>query len=145
MKTLRRIANIMRPPLRRMTPIVCRQFSNDSSLELVKGMSDWEAFLEKEKPRAAYFTASWCGPCQQIKPIYEAMAAHEDNQGISFAKIDVDEARDVGQLHALAATVGDHERGRADLEHEQVVAHGRPFEVVGTHGVGNVVYMCCLD
>ena len=78
-----------------MTPMVYRQFSNDSSLELVKGMSDWEAFLEKEKPRAAYFTASWCGPCQQIKPIYEAMAAHEDNQGISFAKIDVDEAREV--------------------------------------------------
>jgi len=38
------------------------------------------------------FTASWCGPCQMIKPIYEELATeHKDNADIELIKVDVDE------------------------------------------------------
>merc|ERR1711934_398107 len=35
------------------------------------------------------FTASWCPPCQRIKPIFEKMA--EDTPEVVFVKVDVDE------------------------------------------------------
>lgn len=36
------------------------------------------------------FTATWCGPCMMIAPILEQIA--EENEHITVAKIDVDEA-----------------------------------------------------
>ena len=36
------------------------------------------------------FTATWCGPCMMITPILEQIA--EENEHITVAKIDVDEA-----------------------------------------------------
>jgi|688.fasta_scaffold1368677_2 thioredoxin-like negative regulator of GroEL len=38
-----------------------------------------------------YFTASWCGPCQRIKPVWENLEAQYKTQGIKFYKIDVDD------------------------------------------------------
>jgi thioredoxin 1 len=35
------------------------------------------------------FTASWCGPCQRIAPVYEALAA--EFKQVTFVKVDVDE------------------------------------------------------
>ena len=40
-----------------------------------------------------YFTASWCGPCQKIKPIYEQLAT--DFPEATFIKVDVDECADI--------------------------------------------------
>ena len=34
-----------------------------------------------------YFSASWCVPCRQMKPIVEQLEA---DKGISFRKIDID-------------------------------------------------------
>lgn len=34
-----------------------------------------------------YFSASWCVPCKQMKPIVEQLEA---DKGISFRKIDID-------------------------------------------------------
>jgi len=39
-----------------------------------------------------YFTASWCGPCQNIKPFWDQMVQTYGNQGISFHKIDVEDS-----------------------------------------------------
>ncbi|XP_024655039.2 thioredoxin-like, partial [Maylandia zebra] len=41
------------------------------------------------------FTATWCGPCQRIAPVYEKMAAAPENANVIFLKVDVDAARDV--------------------------------------------------
>jgi len=38
-----------------------------------------------------YFTASWCGPCQQIKPVYNKCV--ETHQNISFYIVDVDDSK----------------------------------------------------
>jgi thiol-disulfide isomerase/thioredoxin len=40
-----------------------------------------------------YFTASWCGPCQKIKPIYEQLAT--DFPQTTFIKVDVDECAEI--------------------------------------------------
>ncbi|XP_024970295.1 TPR repeat-containing thioredoxin TDX isoform X1 [Cynara cardunculus var. scolymus] len=40
-----------------------------------------------------YFTATWCGPCRLMGPLYTKMAAKYPK--VAFLKIDIDEARDV--------------------------------------------------
>ncbi len=39
------------------------------------------------------FTASWCGPCSKMAPIFERLA--EENEGAAtFAKVDIDQVPD---------------------------------------------------
>ncbi len=40
------------------------------------------------------FNATWCGPCQQFKPIFEKMA-EKYNGKVRFISVDVDRCRDV--------------------------------------------------
>ncbi|KAA0723153.1 Thioredoxin [Triplophysa tibetana] len=39
------------------------------------------------------FTATWCGPCQMIGPIFKGMS--EVYKNVVFLKVDVDDAQDV--------------------------------------------------
>ncbi|XP_058227171.1 TPR repeat-containing thioredoxin TDX isoform X2 [Rhododendron vialii] len=39
-----------------------------------------------------YFTATWCGPCRMISPLYTSLAAKYPK--VVFLKVDIDEARD---------------------------------------------------
>ncbi|XP_078713452.1 thioredoxin-like isoform X2 [Lampetra fluviatilis] len=41
-----------------------------------------------------FFTATWCGPCQQIKQPYHTMAEKEEYNAV-FCEVDVDEAGDL--------------------------------------------------
>uniref|UniRef100_A0A3B3DN64 Thioredoxin n=1 Tax=Oryzias melastigma TaxID=30732 RepID=A0A3B3DN64_ORYME len=43
------------------------------------------------------FTATWCGPCRRISPIFEKMSKEPENNNVVFLKVDVDEADDVSR------------------------------------------------
>ena len=45
------------------------------------------------------FAATWCGPCQQIAPKYEAMAVAMPH--VKFLKVDVDECKDLSQQYGV--------------------------------------------
>ncbi|KAK9091488.1 hypothetical protein Sjap_024665 [Stephania japonica] len=40
-----------------------------------------------------YFTATWCGPCRFVSPLYESLAAKYPK--VVFLKVDIDEGRDM--------------------------------------------------
>ena len=44
--------------------------------------------MAKPSLSVVYYTATWCGPCQRIAPLFEQMAA--DNPNVIFVKVDVD-------------------------------------------------------
>ena len=41
------------------------------------------------------FTASWCGPCQRIAPVFAKLA--EEMTDVVFVKVDVDENEEVAE------------------------------------------------
>lgn len=43
-----------------------------------------------------YFTASWCGPCQQLKPILTSIADE-----LTVVEIDVDDHGDLADAHEV--------------------------------------------
>lgn len=46
----------------------------------------------------------WCGPCKVISPIFEQLAAAESKPGrIVFAKVNVDNQRDVASTYGVSA------------------------------------------
>lgn len=46
------------------------------------------------------FWATWCGPCQMIAPVLEAIAAERDD--ITVCKVNVDEYMDLAQKYKVA-------------------------------------------
>ena len=50
------------------------------------------------------FYADWCGPCKQISPIFEQLAAQEAKPGrIVFCKVNVDNQKDVASTYGISA------------------------------------------
>jgi thioredoxin 1 len=71
----------------------------------VVNLSDNEAvekFLIMNSKAVLYYTAMWCGPCRQIKPIYEEMAKKYAGE-VAFGKVDVDDNPDAAQVAQITA------------------------------------------
>ena len=73
---------------------------------MVKVLDTKEAFdaaIKKSKKQLTVvdFTATWCGPCQQIAPVFERMA--KEMSSVSFFKCDVDENEEAAEECQITA------------------------------------------
>ncbi|KAF1990600.1 thioredoxin 1 [Aulographum hederae CBS 113979] len=50
------------------------------------------------------FTATWCGPCKSISPIFAQLAkSYSVPSLLAFAKVDVDAAQDIARQYGVSA------------------------------------------
>jgi len=68
----------------------------DTMAEFEKELSD-----AGSKPVFVDFTATWCGPCKMIGPVFEQLA--KENEEMIFVKVDVDENEDVAAKYEVSA------------------------------------------
>nr|CAG4711254.1 unnamed protein product [Naegleria fowleri] len=67
----------------------------------IHSMDEFNEALKHDKLVVADFTASWCGPCQYISPIFAAMSTQYED--VKFLKIDVDECQDIALEYGIEA------------------------------------------
>ena len=61
-----------------------------------------EEVLNSELPVVIDVYASWCGPCQQIAPLFEELEK-ELRDSYKFVKLNVDEARDLSIQYGITS------------------------------------------
>ena len=68
-----------------------------ASLEHISSVDDFKAACAKHRVLIIDAFADWCGPCKQIAPVFEALAAAAP-PGVGFYKMDVDAAQELASL-----------------------------------------------
>ena len=58
--------------------------------------------MNSSTPVLVDFTATWCGPCKMISPVYDELSAEYDGKAV-LIKVDVDEAADIAQDCGISA------------------------------------------
>ena len=73
---------------------------NEVDEQPIYKMADGRIMPANGKPTIVDFSATWCPPCKQLKPIFEKLA--EEFKGrINFVTIDVDENPDLAQAYGV--------------------------------------------
>jgi len=57
--------------------------------------------IKSDVPVLVDFFAEWCGPCKQMAPVLEELAAENEGKAVKIAKINVDEAGDIPQKYGV--------------------------------------------
>ncbi|XP_020215533.1 TPR repeat-containing thioredoxin TDX [Cajanus cajan] len=113
---LRKLKEQKKDPIKTEAPIKKEQETEAQVQEALSALKDGQIIgihstseLEKKLSAASkasrlailYFTATWCGPCRFISPIYTSLA--EKYPKVVFLKVDIDEARDVASAWNISS------------------------------------------
>ncbi|RLV92677.1 Thioredoxin-like protein 1 [Spathaspora sp. JA1] len=71
------------------------------SIQFVTSTSDFETYLSSNKFLVANFTASWCGPCQAIKPRIDEI--YPKYPGVEIVRVDLDSQRELATRYTISA------------------------------------------
>ena len=59
--------------------------------------AQWEEFLESETPIVLQAGASWCGPCNMLKPMVTNVAKKFEGS-VQYVYMDIDKFQDIAQM-----------------------------------------------
>lgn len=59
-----------------------------------------DEIIKSDLPVLVDFSATWCGPCKQLKPIVEELATQYEGK-VKIAHVDVDEARQAAMKYGV--------------------------------------------
>ena len=71
------------------------------AISITKDNFDKE-IVQETQPIVMDVFASWCGPCQQMAPLFEALEK-ELKDSYKFVKLNVDEARDISIKYGVTS------------------------------------------
>lgn len=71
----------------------------------VADKAQWDKIMAENAGKAIIvdFTATWCGPCQMIGPVFVSLSENPKYADILFLKVDVDDNQDVSQACGISA------------------------------------------
>ena len=67
---------------------------------VVESAQQWQQLSTTSTLVIVKFTATWCGPCKKIAPLYSDLAA--THKGALFVEVDVDDLDEVASQHSVA-------------------------------------------
>ncbi|KAM3126571.1 thioredoxin [Candidozyma auris] len=73
------------------------------TIQFIKTQNDFDQCLQKNKYLVAQFTASWCGPCQAIKPMVDDLYNSERYQRLEIVRVDLDANREVASEYNITS------------------------------------------
>jgi len=66
----------------------------------LESYADFETkVLHSAKPVVVKLHAAWCGACQEMEPVFHALASQMDD--ITFATVDIDHVSEIGQKYNI--------------------------------------------
>eukprot|EP00741_Cyanophora_paradoxa_P010786 tig00020539_g10428.t1 len=69
----------------------------------IKSQQEFEAHTTNgTKPAVIDFTATWCGPCQRIGPVFVRFSEEAQFADVVFLKVDVDECAELAQAQGVS-------------------------------------------
>ena len=73
----------------------------------VSSLAEWDALLAANESKKQLLIvdcyALWCPPCKTAAPVFAKLSEEFDDGSCTFAKVDVENARDVGRRLGISA------------------------------------------
>lgn len=69
-------------------------------LTTITNIEDFEKLEKKSETLVIDFSASWCGPCRMMKPIFDEIST-ENNFNCEFATVDIDECEKLAEKFSI--------------------------------------------
>ena len=70
--------------------------ANPDMIEM-KDSADWDSYLESDTPIILQAGASWCGPCNMLKPLLKK-ASGEFGDKVDFVYMDIDKFPEIAEM-----------------------------------------------
>lgn len=70
-------------------------------VENIKNLTELNDKFRNHKVVVVMCSAEWCGPCQQMTPVFHNIAINDKYAQYGFFKADIDEANDLSDKYAV--------------------------------------------